>query len=459
MQEKQMQHGRDRLLRKREQTRTTDDIPPIETSQEYDLPEEKQHEHRLYDIEIHIYPREEPEPEEPANTVESLPFIDQEPAPRGMKLRAWAREHTRPLVCIGVIVCTCGLLVGYLLYVFPLWTATTTVTIVPVAHSIETRLTLTIGSAAPTDRQVPGRLLPTITMSQARTVATTGKAHQDAQDAHGSITFYNAATYAQTIAAGTLLTAADGTQVATDQDVMIGAASYPTFGQAIVSAHATIAGPEGDLKAGAIYGPCCRVNISAVNGAFRGGQDARDYQTMTQHDLEATTKSVKASLDQSAKAALQTQVQNDETLATPLPCQQKAKVDHQPGEEATTVHVTLDETCTGIVYQTQALHTLLTQAVTAQAARQLGAGYEPNGDTQVTATAQGTSSIQAIGTSRWVYQFTQAQQEQMKATIAGKSQAQAKTLLLSQPGAQSVSFSGNTTLPDKQSIRFVFITL
>ncbi|GHO73997.1 hypothetical protein KSD_17680 [Ktedonobacter sp. SOSP1-85] len=453
MQDKQMQNSLDHLLRELDQqTRTMDDIPHIEANQEYD------HERHMYDIEIHIYPREEAEPEKPANTVESVLPINQEPEPRGRKLRAWAKEHAHLLVSTSVMVCACAILIGCLLYLFPLWTATTTVTLVPATHTIVTRLTVTIGSINPTHSQIPGRLLPTVTMSQAQTVATTGKAHQDAQSAHGSITFFNAATYVQTIPAGTLVTTASGTQVATDQDITIGAANYPTFGQASVSAHATVAGPAGNLKAGAIYGPCCRVNISAVNGAFSGGQDARDYQTVTHYDLEATTASLRASLDQSTEAALQTQVQSNETLATPLHCQQKVNADHQPGEEATKVRVTLDETCTGIVYQTQALHTLLAQAITAQATRQLGAGYALSGDIQVITTTQGTSSIQAIGTSRWVYQFTQAQQEQMKVTIAGKSQARAKILLLAQPGVQSVSFSGNTTLPDKQGIRFVFIT-
>lgn len=447
-----MQNSLDHLLRELDQqTHTTDNIPHIEANQEYD------HERRMYDIEIHIYPREEAEPEEPANTVESVPTIDQEPEPRGRKPRAWERNHARLLVSISVMVCACAILVGCLLYLFPLWTATTTVTLVPVTRTIVTRLTVTIGSINPTHSQIPGRLLPTVTMSQAQTVATTGKAHQDAQSAHGAITFFNAATYVQTLPAGTIITTASGTQVATDQDVTIGAASYPTFGQASVSAHATVAGPAGNLKTGAIYGPCCRINISAVNGAFSGGQDARNNQTVTQHDIDTASASLKASLDLSTDAALQTQVQRNETLATPLHCQQTINADHQPGEEATTVHVTLDETCTGIVYQTQALHALLTQAITVQATRQLGAGYAPVGDTQVTATTQETSNLQAIGTSRWVYQFSQAQQEQMKATIAGKSQAQAKILLLSRPGVQSVSFSGNTTLPGKQGIRFVFI--
>lgn len=362
----------------------------------------------------------------------------------------------RPLAFVSFVICACAMLVGILLYVLPLWTATTTVTLVPVTRTIETRLIVNIGSTDQ-NHQVPGRLLPTVTMSQARTIATTGKAHQDAQAAHGYVTFYNSATFAQTIPAGTLVNAANGVQVVTDQDVTVSAVKYPTLGQASISAHATIAGPAGNLKAGAIYGPCCRVNISAVNGVFAGGQDARDYQSVTQHDIDAAGASLKASLEQSTTAALQTQVQSTETLITPLYCQQKTSADHKSGEEAASVQITLDETCTGMVYQTQAMQILLKYALTTQARQQLGTRYTPSGEVHITTIAQGTTTIQATGTSRWVCQFSQAEQEHMKANIADKSQAQAKSLLLAHAGVQSVSFSNIAALPDVEHIRLLFI--
>ncbi|EFH86897.1 baseplate J/gp47 family protein [Ktedonobacter racemifer] len=456
MQDRQIQNDIDQLFHELDQQQnqhahTTDDIPHIEANQEYD-PNRQQ-----WNVEIHIYPRAEPE--EPTNVIESVPPIDQELQPGGRGPLQWMRQHTRPLVLLSVIICVCALVVGCLLYVSPFWTPTTTVTLVPVSHTLETRLIVSIGgSTDKTQSQVPGRILPVVTMSQARTIPITGKAHQDAQSAHGYITFYNNATYAQTIPAGTLLTATNGVQVVTDQDITVNAVSYPTLGQASVSAHATQAGPAGNLKAGAIYGPCCRVNISAVNGAFSGGQEARDYQTVTQHDIDIAGASLKSSLDQSTTAALQTQVQSTETLVTPLHCQQKMSADHQPGEEAASVHVTLDETCTGMVYQTQALQTFITQALTTQAKQQLGAGYTPSGDVHITTTAQGTTTIQATGTQTWVYQFSQAEQEHLKASIAGKSQAQAKSLLLARPGIQSVSLSNDAPLPDVDHIRLLFLT-
>jgi hypothetical protein len=152
------------------------------------------------------------------------------------------------------------------------WTATTTVTLVPVTHTLETRLLVTIGGSTDTAQsQVLGRFLPTVTMSQARTIATTGKAHQDAQSAHGYITFYNTATYPQMVPAQTLLTDTNGVQIVTDQDASIPAGTLATNGRATVTAHAVQSGPVGNIPASDIYGPCCRANVLAANTAFSGG--------------------------------------------------------------------------------------------------------------------------------------------------------------------------------------------
>ena len=75
-------------------------------------------------------------------------------------------------------------------------------------------------------------------------------------------------------------------------------------GQVSVPAHATSSGPAGNIKAGDIYGPCCRVNVFAANSAFRGGQDARSFPMVTQQDMDGAVTTLKASLTQSVQAAL-----------------------------------------------------------------------------------------------------------------------------------------------------------
>lgn len=304
--------------------------------------------------------------------------------------------------------------------------------------------------------------MPVITMSQARTIPTTGTTRKAAQAAHGLLMLYNAAPYVQTVNAGTLLLGADGVQVLTDQDATIPAAVMPIEGQTSVYAHAAITGQQGNIQTGDVYGQCCRLNVFVTNGAFHGGQDARTYQTVTPQDINTVVSSMKTSLEQSAQAALQTQVQPTETLVTPLSCTSNVTLDHQPGEEAAQVHVTINENCTGITYTTQIVTTLLTTIATADAAQRLGTGYTTTGVhvTQVTSTTHGSKELQGTSVSLWAYPFTQEQQDTLKGMIAGMSKDKATATVLHMTGVQSVSImlKNGTKLPtDVGRIHVLFL--
>jgi hypothetical protein len=345
-----------------------------------------------------------------------------------------------------------------------------TVTIIPTSMQIATTRAVTIvtSNANAAQQQIPGRRLETITLSQAKTVPATGTGHQQAQAAQGFITFYNALPAPQTIPAGELLKGADGVEVVTLQDAVIPAGTLATNGQVTVAAQAVNVGPQGNIAAGDIYGKCCRDDVFVSNGPFRGGQNARLYQMVTQQDINSVVLTLKTSLDQSVQAALSQQVQPDETLVTPVPCRSRVAPDHQAGSEATQVSVTVSETCTGQVYTTSALHALLMQIVIQQAARRLGKSYDMVGDLQTSITQaaintrQGTATLQVKIISTWVYRFSQAQQQQLKLTITGKSKSEATALLLHTPGVQTVSLSikNGTTIPtDVQQIHLVFVEI
>lgn len=215
-------------------------------------------------------------------------------------------------------------------------------------------------------------------------------------------------------------------------------------------------------KRQSIYGPCCRLNVSAVNSAFRGGQQARDYQTVTQQDINTVATSLKTSLNQSVQAALQTQVYSDETLITPLPCQQTVKPDHHPGDEAEHVNIMVSETCTGMTYLTQVYQNRITQIANQQATHQLGDGYTPVGQVQSTilqarAQKHNQTELQVTLTETYAYQVSQLQQQQIKALIAGENKAQATSTLLHVPGIQSVSVSSATIPTETQHIRVIVV--
>lgn len=206
------------------------------------------------------------------------------------------------------------------------------------------------------------------------------------------------------------------------------------------------------------------MNVFAVSGAFTGGQNARTYQTITSQDIDRVVTSITTSLEQSVQAALQTQVQPTETLVPPLDCTQKVTPDHEPGEEASTVTVTMDETCVGSVYQTQAFTTMTMQNATQDATKKLGTGYFPTGVqtsiTQATRKGHGVVDLHVKSNDVWAYQYGSEQEQSIKAMIAGMSKDKAKTTLLHLTGIQSASLTttNSATIPtDTTHIHVLFV--
>ena len=354
---------------------------------------------------------------------------------------------TRRISLVLVLFLLASTLLGIAHYVLsPLLTSSATVTIVTTtSHQTTTSIIHVVhGTADPKKHQIQGRLLPTITMSQAKTIPTTGTAHQDARAAHGFITFYNAAPYRQTILAGTLLIGADGVHVITDQDAIIPAAVMPIEGQVMVEAHAALVGPAGNIRTDDVYGQCCRLNVFVANEPFYGGQNARTYPTATQQDMNNGEASLKTSLDRNVQTILQTQVLKTETLITPLLCIRKIQSDHGVGDEVS--HLTLmgNEICTSTVYDTQAFTQLTNQIATEDALNQLGRGYiatkVQTTITQVSSKDLRDSDIHIKIVSSWRYPFEQ-KQPTIQMMIAGKSKGKAITLLRHILGVQTVAIS------------------
>jgi hypothetical protein len=426
-------------------------------------------------IDIHIYDQL-PEQEEPSSIEGTLqdesPEPSQHPPSSSQDTQEYAERHSPRWPWPLVLGALCILIASaiFVVCILPLLTITATVTIVPVTKQVSATSVIPVvpGQANGAQGHLSGRMLSSVSMSQTRTVPTTGKGHQDATSAHGTVTFYNAAPYTQTVTAGTLLTGTDSVEIVTDQDAIIPTVVYPTLGQATVTAHAVIGGPAGNINAGDIYGPCCRLNVSAVNAAFTGGEPARDYPMVTPQDIDPIASNLKASLDQGMQAALQMQVHADETLITPFPCQQRVTPDHQPGDEAAQVTITVSQTCTSMAYSTQAYRTLLEQIASQAAKTQLGDGYHLTGEiqsgiTQMTSKGDSTLELQVKITGTWTYRFPQHQQEHIKALLAGKNKAQATALLLHIPGVQSASITiknNAMTLPtDSADIHLVFLMM
>jgi len=295
-----------------------------------------------------------------------------------------------------------------------------------------------------------GRLLNPITISQSSTVNTTGKGHHDARAATGYITFYNGQSNQVTVPAGTTLTGTSGEQIVTDADANIPAEQGsipPTLGQTTVSAHAVTPGSRGNIPIGDINQPCCTTAIRAINTtSFQGGQDERNFSTVTKTDITNAATPLKATLAQSINGALTGQLKNGEALQA-NPCSPTVTPDHQIGQEATTVKVTVSLTCSGIAYNTQELTNSVTQLLTSQAIKELGTGYSLLGDVQVTtnlATAQNKKVVISFNAQGlWVYALATQEQQHIKSIIAGKTKENAMQLLSMLPGIERVSMQSS----------------
>ena len=307
-----------------------------------------------------------------------------------------------------------------------------------------------------------GRVLPPTTLSQEKTVPTTGKGHQDAQAATGTVTFYNGSNTPQTVTAGTVFTGNDGIQVATDRDATIPAANLPVVGQATVSAHALNAIAKGNIQAYdinlAVSSDLTVKNLSQ----FSGGQDARDFQTVTKQDIANAAAPLKTTLTQSMQGALTGQTKSGEALVTPT-CTPTITTDHQIGQEATQVKVTVSETCSGVAYNTQELANKATQLLTTQALKKLGTGYSLLGDVQVTTTtATVTASRPTIAftcNGVWVYALSNQAQEHIKDLIKGKTTQDALHLLQSLPGIARVSTSWDVSTKLPKDISYIHLMI
>jgi hypothetical protein len=324
-----------------------------------------------------------------------------------------------------------------------------TVTLVPAVQSVTVRGMVHIG-----------RLIPPITLSQAATTKTTGRGHEDAKQARGFITLYNGQFTAQTVPAGTVLTGADGIQIVTDQDALIPAGNPPSYGHVSIAAHALQAGRQGNMQAYDITAACCFASVLAKNPEpFTGGADERDYQTVAKADIDNAARPLKTSLSESIKGAFQGQLKPGEHVET-LPCSPAVSPDHQIGDEATTVTVTVSATCRAAAYNTDALSAKAQELLSRLAANKAGTRYRLFGQAHVTLTQASVDQqknvvLSIIAQGTFVSVLSYPELEHLKQRIAGKTAHGALLLLKQTPGIQDAYImgrDGTTTLPRNASL-------
>jgi len=372
-----------------------------------------------------------------------------------------------------------GLASGLLLYllalvlvavfVAPVVTLAATVTLVPEAKTLSTTLTVTAlstGTPEQARKQVAARLLSVSSLTQSQTVSTTGTGHAPARVGEGTLTFYNAAPYSQTVATGTILTGADGVEIVTAAPAVMPAGNPPTFGIATVPAHATAIGPQGNIAPLDLNGLCCMAGISVKNTtAFHDGQDAYDYPMVTQADIDQAAGPLLATLTPATQGNLQGEVHPNERLAGQVVCQPAVTPDHPVGSNASQVTINVSVTCHAEAYDHEAVMRLVTNALMQQATTTLGTGYALRGTistiiTQAEAPPHakpGTLTLLVTGQGVWVYQVRRAEQARLSRLIVGLSRQAAVQVLQQQESGHLAAvhiqitglWASDTTLPTK----------
>ena len=370
----------------------------------------------------------------------------------------------------GLIAAANPAVLGSLKNLVPGIIPSATVTITPASSDLTNTYEIfgVTGTPDPSQRQVQARQLSSTSPTQSKTVNATGVGHTQPTVATGKLTFYNALTFSQTVANRTVFTLSNGIQIINTQLAIIPAAHPPTEGLVTVNAQAVQPGSAGNINALTINQSCCVSGVTVQNTApFTGGQDPQNFTVVSQSDIDGAAKPLENTLTPEAQKSVKGQIHPNEQLVNSLQCTPNVTSDHNAGDRATNVTVTVKVTCSGEVYDQQAAQLIASNLLKQQAAKTPGPGYALVGDlttkvTQVMVTdpKKGTLLLQVKAEGIWVFQFGAAQKQALANLIAGKSKQNALALLVKQPGVAKADIvlsggDGNTLPADPTQITIV----
>ncbi len=388
--------------------------------------------HEVEDIYVLIVREHEEVEEDQSKVVESEPVNP-----------PLQQKQSFPYLTLGIVlICLLPMLASILLQFYLLQNPPVAIiTLVPKSQQVSLSGTLQLG-----------RLLPSLSISQSQITRTTGRGHQDARNATGTVTFYNGLFTQQFIASGTVYTGSDGVEIITTQDATIPQGSPNLgYGTLSVTAQALKAGSQGNIRSGDID-IVINNGLLVRNNEFYNGQDERNFQTVAKKDIENVAGTLKTTLAQSVRGALQGQGKPTEQLFI-LPCTPTDSSDHQLGQETREVKITVSETCSAVAYNSNELLAKASDLLSRKALQKVGTDFNLFGQVQVSIIqATVTRTIPTLIFScqgTWVYAISLQAQQSIKLLIAGKPKDEAIKVLLSLPGIERASIEGddNSRLP------------
>jgi hypothetical protein len=195
---------------------------------------------------------------------------------------------------------------------------------------------------------------------------------------------------------------------------------------------------------------------------FTGGKEASTQTSVQQSDIDTTATTIEQTHPTpDPRSLLQTQINENEDFVEPPQCQPKVSSDHNVGDVANQVTVTVNYTCSGVVYNKQEAQTMAEKQLTAKVKKDLGDGYTLSGKTTSTIThsvvtnaGQGSALVGVDVTGTWVFQVSDAQKRDWVSAIAGKKKRDVQAYLQSQKGIKQVGIrdSGDTLPSDIKKI-------
>lgn len=313
-------------------------------------------------------------------------------------------------------------------------------------------------------RTIPDRVLQT-TVSDKRTVATTGSKTINGTQAQGSVVLINNGT--QPIVVQTItLTSNTGVRVQLTQQVTVPAKQGKEAPPVTVPAVAVDPGVTGNIPAHSLDGVCCNNGLTVRNPApFAGGTDPQTIHSVTQADLDGVKNQLSSQLQQRAGQQLQKQLTTDEVMATQPGYTVDVQSDSPVDAQVDKVQVRVIVHGTVSAYNRAILNRTASDILSQEAASTLGNQYELQGTISVSGTPgvqpgkNGTVYLNVPVHGTWVYLLTNSETDAWPESIKGSSTAAALAYLNAQPGVHSVEIHlpfGSSSLPTtKDNIKII----
>jgi len=273
------------------------------------------------------------------------------------------------------------------------------------------------------------------------------------KQAKGQLTFINQ-TNVDVVVQTTIITGKSGISVTFTGPITVPALNPPDI---IVTGVATDAGPHGNIPQFDIDEFCCAPNNEVVvknTTAFTGGRNATPNDQVQQSDIDTAAQGLVTAQKQQEQNNLKAKLTaTEQVVSGSNQCKPTITPDHPVGSQATTVTVSVSVTCTEEVYDTAAAQSAGTSLLATQATQDLGSAYRLAGNVAVNVTGGYNGAPIALKTQGlWAYAFSTTRLNQLASLVAGKSSAEAREILLSQPGIANIQLPTTSDLPPANRI-------